>query len=68
MQHSPNLLPVCITSYDAIDDRRLPCLGMGVILSYGIDFDVFRIVHVNELLVYIGTVGARMIQIRIKLA
>ena len=34
----------------------------------GINFDIFRIVYVDELLVDVGTVGTRMVQIRIQFA
>lgn len=64
----PNFFPFGIPSYKTIYDRRLARFRMGILWTDGVDFDVFRVVHVDKFLVDIGAIGTGVVESGIKLA
>ena len=64
----PDLLAFCIAPDDAVDERRLARLGVRVVVPDRVDLDVLGVVHVDELFVDVGPVGAGEVEVGIQLA
>jgi hypothetical protein len=65
---SPYLFAFGVSPDKSVYDRRLPCLRVGKAGTDGVNFDVLRVIDIDELLVDVGAVRARVTQVRVGFA
>ena len=65
---SPDLFALSIAAHDSIDNRRLARFRVCEVLANRVDLDVLGVVDVNELLVDVRPISARVVERGVQLA